>query len=176
MINILTGIASTASALNAERIRMDVVAQNIANVNVTRDASGRAKPYQRQQVIFESVLADIEAILLDFCGEIQAFGASGIPQFFEQRAFVSGRFIEVTEIRDCRRSGRGQAERFRFPAPNCRCCRNWDARVELRRFADCAPRHNRAMAGRKISQSGEQRHLRNHDDAGRSMQAIRLSR
>ena len=69
MINILTGIDSTASALNAERIRMDVVAQNIANVNVTRDASGRAKPYQRQQVIFESVLAD----------QARANGAPGQP-------------------------------------------------------------------------------------------------
>jgi flagellar basal body rod protein FlgC len=34
MINILTGIDSTSSALNAERIRMDVVSQNIANINL----------------------------------------------------------------------------------------------------------------------------------------------
>jgi flagellar basal-body rod protein FlgC len=54
MINILTGIDSTASALDAERIRMDIVAQNIANANVTRDVDG--KPYQRQEVVFESVL------------------------------------------------------------------------------------------------------------------------
>jgi flagellar basal-body rod protein FlgC len=54
MINLLPGIASSASALDAERIRMDVVAQNIANANVTRDVDG--KPYQRQEVVFESVL------------------------------------------------------------------------------------------------------------------------
>jgi flagellar basal-body rod protein FlgC len=54
MINILTGIDSTSSALNAERIRMDVVSQNIANVNTTRGPNGR--PYARQQVVFESVL------------------------------------------------------------------------------------------------------------------------
>ena len=54
MINLLTGIDSTSAALNAERIRMDVVSQNIANVNTTRGLNGR--PYQRQQVIFESVL------------------------------------------------------------------------------------------------------------------------
>ena len=58
MINILTGIDSTSSALNAERIRMDVVSQNIANVNVTRDVHGLPNPYQRQQVIFESVLSE----------------------------------------------------------------------------------------------------------------------
>jgi flagellar basal-body rod protein FlgC len=54
MINLLPGIASSASALDAERVRMDVIAQNIANVNVTRDVDG--KPYQRQEVVFESVL------------------------------------------------------------------------------------------------------------------------
>jgi|SRR5580658_7536427 flagellar basal-body rod protein FlgC len=54
MINLLTGIDSTASALDAERIRMDVIAQNIANANVTKDVDG--KPYQRQEVVFESVL------------------------------------------------------------------------------------------------------------------------
>ena len=54
MINILSGIGSTSSALNAERIRMDVVSQNIANANTTRGLDG--KPYQRQQVVFEAVL------------------------------------------------------------------------------------------------------------------------
>jgi len=56
MINILNGIDSTSSALNAERIRMDVVSQNIANVNTTRGLNG--KPYARQQVVFEAVLQD----------------------------------------------------------------------------------------------------------------------
>jgi flagellar basal-body rod protein FlgC len=54
MISLLTGIDSTASALEAERTRMDVVAQNIANANTTHGLDG--KPYQRQQVVFESVL------------------------------------------------------------------------------------------------------------------------
>jgi flagellar basal-body rod protein FlgC len=58
MINLLPGIQSSASALDAERIRMDVVAQNIANANVTRDVDG--KPYQRQEVVFESVLCALQ--------------------------------------------------------------------------------------------------------------------
>jgi len=56
MINLLSGIDSTSAALNAERIRMDVVSQNIANVNTSRGLNG--KPYQRQQVVFEAVLKD----------------------------------------------------------------------------------------------------------------------
>jgi flagellar basal-body rod protein FlgC len=58
MINLLPGIESSASALDAERIRMDVVAQNIANANVTRDVDG--KPYQRKEVVFESVLSALQ--------------------------------------------------------------------------------------------------------------------
>ena len=54
MIPLLSGIDSTASALDAERLRMDVISENIANVNTTRGIDG--KPYQRQQVVFESVL------------------------------------------------------------------------------------------------------------------------
>lgn len=65
MINILTGIDSTSAALNAERIRMDVVSQNIANIHTTRGPDGR--PYQRQQVVFEAVLKD----------QMGAGGASG---------------------------------------------------------------------------------------------------
>lgn len=55
-MNILAGIESTAAALNAERVRMDVISENIANVNTTRGMDG--KPYQRQQVVFETVLRD----------------------------------------------------------------------------------------------------------------------
>lgn len=54
MINVLTGITNTSSALEAERIRMEVISQNIANANTTRGADGL--PYQRQQVVFETLL------------------------------------------------------------------------------------------------------------------------
>jgi flagellar basal-body rod protein FlgC len=54
MISLLSGVDSTASALNAEQTRMDIISENIANVNTTKGLDG--KPYQRQQVVFESVL------------------------------------------------------------------------------------------------------------------------
>ncbi len=40
MINVLTGINTTSSALEAERIRMEVISQNINNAKVTRGADG----------------------------------------------------------------------------------------------------------------------------------------
>ena len=58
MVNLIQGVDSTASALNAERIRMEIISQNIANVNTTRDLNG--KPYQRQHVVFETALKNAE--------------------------------------------------------------------------------------------------------------------
>lgn len=53
-MNFITGIQATSSALNAEKIRMDVVAQNIANAHTTKDVDGKA--YQRRVVTFETML------------------------------------------------------------------------------------------------------------------------
>lgn len=38
------------SGLQVERLRMDVVSNNIANINSTRQANGAAGPYQRQML------------------------------------------------------------------------------------------------------------------------------
>lgn len=53
-MNLITGIDVTSGALNAQKTRLDIVAQNIANAQTTRTASGI--PYQRQIVSFESEL------------------------------------------------------------------------------------------------------------------------
>jgi flagellar basal-body rod protein FlgC len=54
MIDFLPGISSTSAALNAEQQRMEIISQNIANANTTRGPDGL--PYQRQQVVFKTVL------------------------------------------------------------------------------------------------------------------------
>jgi flagellar basal-body rod protein FlgC len=54
MVDILSGISSTSAALNAERTRMDVISENIANAQTTHGTDG--KPYQRKVVVFETVL------------------------------------------------------------------------------------------------------------------------
>ena len=41
----------SASGMTAERLRMDVIAQNLANANTTRGADGQ--PFRRQQVILQ---------------------------------------------------------------------------------------------------------------------------
>lgn len=48
----LSSLDISGSALSAQRMRMDVVAQNVANIETTRDADG--EPYRRRFVIFQA--------------------------------------------------------------------------------------------------------------------------
>jgi flagellar basal-body rod protein FlgC len=58
-MNLISGINATSSALNAEKIRMNIVTENIANARTTHDVDGGG-PYQRKIVSFESVLNGVE--------------------------------------------------------------------------------------------------------------------
>lgn len=49
----LSSMDITGSALTAQRLRMDVVSQNVANINTTRDENG--EPYRRRVPIFQAV-------------------------------------------------------------------------------------------------------------------------
>ena len=51
---LFSGMQAAATGLSAERVRMDVIAKNIANAQTTRMPGGGA--YRRQQVLFEPIL------------------------------------------------------------------------------------------------------------------------
>jgi flagellar basal-body rod protein FlgC len=53
-MNVISASSITGSALDAEKMRVDIVSQNIANANTTKGIDG--KPYQRRIVAFESLL------------------------------------------------------------------------------------------------------------------------
>ncbi len=50
-MNLFSGMDSSASAMSAERVRMDVISQNIANANTTNTLSG--EPYRRHVAMIE---------------------------------------------------------------------------------------------------------------------------
>ncbi|GER94440.1 flagellar basal body rod protein FlgC [hot springs metagenome] len=50
----------SATALEAQKIRMNVIASNIANVNSTRTPEGG--PYKRRDVVFESYMFDESSV------------------------------------------------------------------------------------------------------------------
>src|SRR2546421_599219 len=49
----ISSLNINGSALTAERTRLDVISENIANAETTRGADGRA--YRRKEVVFETV-------------------------------------------------------------------------------------------------------------------------
>ena len=49
MNNFFKSMDISASALTAQRFRMDMIAENIANINTTRTANGQ--PYRRKTVV-----------------------------------------------------------------------------------------------------------------------------
>lgn len=53
-MNLISGIDVSSSALSAQKTRLDIVAQNIANAQTTRGPDGL--PYQRKTVSFETEL------------------------------------------------------------------------------------------------------------------------
>ena len=51
-MGLFSSMRISGSALTAQRLRMDVIAGNIANADTTR-VNGQRQPYQRQQVLFQ---------------------------------------------------------------------------------------------------------------------------
>ncbi len=57
-MSLFRSLNTSASGLTAERLRMDVISKNIANVNTTRTLAGT--PYRRQMVVFQEINAIFE--------------------------------------------------------------------------------------------------------------------
>jgi flagellar basal-body rod protein FlgC len=74
MVDILSGIKSTSAALAAERTRMDVISENIANAETTRGPDG--KPYQRKVVVFETALQQA----MDGTGQVPVLSGTRIQK------------------------------------------------------------------------------------------------
>lgn len=53
----------SATALEAQKVRLNVIASNVANVNSTKTAEGG--PYKRKDVVFQSFLYDESSVGVD---------------------------------------------------------------------------------------------------------------
>jgi flagellar basal-body rod protein FlgC len=87
-VRFLSALDTSASGLTAQRLRMDVIANNLANVNSTRTAEGG--PYRRQTVLFQARSAgaasfrDILAGKLEGGGGVRVVGIAQDPSPFKQ--------------------------------------------------------------------------------------------
>lgn len=60
-----TGFDISASALSAQRLRMDVISSNIANAETTRGSfvNGQFQPYKRKMVVMEPMQQSFSSVL-----------------------------------------------------------------------------------------------------------------
>lgn len=85
-MSLLDSMNLVGSALTAERFRMDVALQNIANANTTRTASG--EPYRRKQVVFRERAVSFEDALKTETARVQGGGVRVTEIVDSQRDFV----------------------------------------------------------------------------------------
>lgn len=79
MMNIFQGMRISSSGLSAERLRMDVIADNIANAETTRTSEGG--PYRRKVVSFEENLdKSLNKINGKYENQMQGVRASSIQE------------------------------------------------------------------------------------------------
>lgn len=78
-MSIFSSINTSASALTAERTRMDVISKNLANANTTRTQNG--DPYKRQVVILK-----------------QAENQSSFKSIFQSKMNQSSKGVEISAI------------------------------------------------------------------------------
>jgi len=70
-MGLFDAIGIAGSGLSAERIRMDVTAENLANANTTRAANGQ--PYQRQEVVLDQAApSGFDGVLTSAIGQTTA--------------------------------------------------------------------------------------------------------
>ncbi|MFJ2042325.1 flagellar basal body rod protein FlgC [Paenibacillus taichungensis] len=84
-MNISNSFSISASALTAQRLRMDVISSNIANAETTRASvtNGEAVPYKRKMVVLEPNKTSFNSLLQN---QIKGSG--------------SGEGVRVSEIRE----------------------------------------------------------------------------
>ena len=77
-MSFFNGMTISASGMTAQRLRMDLISQNIANVNTTRDEDG--EPYRRQTVLFAEQQSDSFGSILEktSLGKSKKLNASGV--------------------------------------------------------------------------------------------------
>lgn len=74
----------SASGLTAERLRMDIISQNIANVDTTRSAEGG--PYKRKVVLFEEIQQPFISYFNESMGNTKLKGGIRVTQVIEDNS------------------------------------------------------------------------------------------
>lgn len=87
-MSFLDSMNLVGSALTAERFRMDVALQNLANQNTTADPATGQEPYRRKQVVFQERGVSFRDALKNEAARVQGGGVRVTQVVESQRDFV----------------------------------------------------------------------------------------
>ncbi|PCJ63430.1 MAG: flagellar basal body rod protein FlgC [Planctomycetota bacterium] len=86
MSSIFASMDISTSALKAQKMRMEVIANNIANINTTHDEYGKNNPYRRKTITFSEILGKSGGInspggvsVLEIADDMSAFNTKYEP-------------------------------------------------------------------------------------------------
>ena len=78
-MGLFDALDTSGSALSAERVRMDVTAENLANAQSTRTANGQG-PYRRKEVLMQEAGAGVGSSFADSLQAARGVKVAGIVQ------------------------------------------------------------------------------------------------
>src|SRR5690348_17133758 len=92
----------TASALTAQRLRMDAISSNLANINTTRQENGSIGAYHRKNVIFAPIYDNAVNQSQGSDSGMVTMGPDGRPllKIGVQNAQFTGAGVKVLQIVD----------------------------------------------------------------------------
>lgn len=82
------GFDISASALTAQRLRMDVISSNIANAETTRGSfvNGQFQPYKRKMVVMEPIQQSFSSVLSQQLGSNSAAKGVKVTRIIEDHS------------------------------------------------------------------------------------------
>lgn len=85
-MSVFSAMNVSASGMTAQRLRMDTISQNIANVNTTRTDDGG--PYRRKDVIFEEISSknNFQNMLDNYLNDYSAVGGVKVSKIVEDKS------------------------------------------------------------------------------------------
>ncbi|AJY76563.1 flagellar basal body rod protein FlgC [Paenibacillus beijingensis] len=88
-MKLTNGFDISASALTAQRLRMDVISSNIANSETTRASyvNGEFQPYKRKMVVMEPIANKFSDVLNNELGKNSAGGVKAVKIIEDQSPF-----------------------------------------------------------------------------------------
>ena len=78
-MGLFDALDTSGSALSAERVRMDVTAENLANAQSTRTANGQG-PYRRKEVVMQEAGAGVGSSFADSLQAARGVKVAGIVE------------------------------------------------------------------------------------------------